>query len=377
MMKLSVFMACCIFFGILPERSNPCHAQDLDYLFESGREGYHTFRIPAIISTNKGHILAFAEGRKNSSSDTGDIDIVMKRSSDNGRTWGGLQVIWDGGVNVCGNPAPVMDKLTGMVYLLTTWNLGEDREPEIINQTSRDTRRVFVMHSADEGITWSEPREITGSVKKSDWTWYATGPCHGIQVQKGAFEGRMIIPCDHIEADTEQYFSHVIYSDDHGETWKLGGSTPQDKVNECTIAEMPGDRLMLNMRNYDRSKKSRKVSVSRDGGITWGNIYADESLVEPICQASLLRYSFAEEDKSRLIFSNPADPARRENLTLRISYDEGSSWPVSYTLFNGPAAYSDLARLPDGNVGCLYEAGQDNPYQGIVFKSLVLKEIEH
>lgn len=372
--SISIFSALC-FCGIL-SFSTFGHMQSLDYLFKSGMDGYHTFRIPAIVTTIEGDIIAFAEGRKNGSSDTGDIDLVMKKSSDNGKTWGEIKVLWDDGDNVCGNPAPVVDQVSGTIFLLSTWNLGEDHESEIIRQASRDTRRIFVMESSDAGNSWSKPKEITSSVKKENWTWYATGPCHGIQVKSEKFKDRLIIPCDHIEAQTRKYYSHIIYSDDYGKTWQLGGSTPQDQVNECAIAELPEGGLMLNMRNYDRSEKTRKVSLSKDGGLTWGDIYPDKSLVEPICQASLLRYSFTESGKSRILFSNPADKDKRENMTLKISYDEGNTWEKSIVLFSGPSAYSDLTRLPNENIGCLFEAGENNPYQGIVFQEVNLTEIE-
>jgi sialidase-1 len=182
----------------------------------------------------------------------------------------------------------VVDESTGTIYLLSTWNLGVDHESEIIDGVSKDTRRVFVMHSDDDGLSWSEALEITASVKAANWTWYATGPCHGIQLTMGSATGRLMVPCDHIEAGTKRYYSHTIYSDDHGRTWTLGGSTPRDQVNECTVAELPGGRLILNMRNYDRSQKTRKVAFSDDGGITWGDLRSDPTLIEPICQASML-----------------------------------------------------------------------------------------
>ena len=353
-----------------------CKAESLQYLFKSGTEGYPTFRIPAIVISNQGTVLAFAEGRKKGSSDTGDIDIVLKRSKDNGKTWSDLKVVWDQGENVCGNPAPVVDELSGTIYLLLTWNLGTDRESQIIDQTSEDTRRIFVTHSTDDGESWSKPEEITNSVKKKNWTWYATGPCHGIQLVKGKNMGRLVIPCDHIEAETKKYYSHTIYSDDYGKTWKLGGTTPQDQVNECAVAELSDGKLMLNMRNYDRTKKSRRVSISEDGGLSWSNIYADKTLIEPICQAGLSRYSFAGQGVSRLLFSNPANMNKRQNMTLRLSYDEGSTWAKSKVLHEGPSAYSDVIKLPNGNIACFYEAGLKHPYEGIVFREITLHELE-
>ena len=348
----------------------------LTWLFESGTSGYHTFRIPAIVTTTKGTLLAFCEGRKNSSSDTGDIDLVMKRSHDGGKTWSDLSVIWDDGLNVCGNPAPVVDRSTGTIFLLSTWNLGSDSESEIIVQNSKDTRRVFVLQSTDDGLSWSAPKEITTSVKKPNWTWYATGPCHGIQTEKGPAQGRLIIPCDHIEAVTNEYFSHIIYSDDHGKSWKLGGATPQEQVNECAIAELTDGRLMLNMRNYDRTQNTRKISISENGGLQWGNIYPDLTLIEPICQASLLTHSFADNGAGKMLFLNPANETQRVNMTLRLSVDEGKSWAKSLVLHPGPSAYSDMTVLTNGNVGCFYEAGYVSPYQGIVYQEVPVAELE-
>ncbi len=346
----------------------------LEFLFESGTNGYHTFRIPAIVTTNRGTLLAFAEGRKGGRGDSGEIDLVMRRSEDDGKTWSDLKLVRDNEDNACGNPAPVVDRTTGTIFLLTTWNLGLDHESEIIKQTSQDTRRVFIQYSGDDGKSWSKPEEITGSVKRNDWTWYATGPCHGIQLEKGKNKGRLIIPCDHIEAITEKYFSHVIYSDDHGKTWVLGGSTPQYKVNECTVAELSDGRLMLNMRNYDRAEKARKIALSRDGGLTWGNIYTDTVLIEPICQASMLTVSLPEPGKSGLIFLNPANEDERLNMTLRFSFDEGLTWAGSKVLHQGPSAYSDLTQLSNGNIACLYEAGVEHPYEGIVFEEISMDE---
>lgn len=357
------------------------HCQDIsaqknpDYLFRSGTDGYNTFRIPAIIATRKGTLLAFAEGRKNSSSDTGDIDMVMKRSEDNGKTWSKLEVLRDDGINVCGNPAPVIDKKTGNIYLLSTWNLGSDHEADIISGKSSDTRRVFVMVSEDDGRNWSQAKEITSSVKCKNWTWYATGPCHGIQVMKGKYRGRMIIPCDHMEAETEKYFSHIIFSDDHGRTWQMGGTTTQDQVNECTVAEISGGRLLLNMRNYDRTNKSRMITLSNDGGVSWNDICPDPVLVEPICQASLLTYALRGKKPGILLFSNPANEENRINMTLRVSYNDGKSWPVSKVLHAGPSAYSDLVSLRSGDIGILYEAGEESPYEGIVFEVIPKKEL--
>ncbi|HSH18925.1 MAG TPA: sialidase family protein, partial [Draconibacterium sp.] len=343
--------------------------KDFTTIFKSGTEGYSTFRIPAIVTTNSGKLLAFAEGRVNGSSDTGDIDMVMRSSEDGGKTWSPLQIIWNDNLNVCGNPAPVIDRKTGDVHLLMTWNLGEDHERDIINGKSKDSRRVFVTSSTDEGANWSEPKEITSSVKKENWTWYATGPCHGIQLKYGEKKGRLVIPCDHIEAVTKKYFSHAIFSNDNGKTWQLGGTTPQDQVNECTVAELPDGKLLLNMRNYDRTQKSRKISFSEDGGLSWSAIQPDTALVEPICQASMI---YSEEDKT-LWFLNPASEKSRINMTLKASKDFGKTWEIVKVLNSGASAYSDLTLINKNTLGCLYEGGKFSPYEGIVFTVFEIK----
>lgn len=339
-------------------------------LFVGGASGYASYRIPAVAVTNEGTVLAFCEGRKRGAGDSGDIDMLLKRSEDNGKTWGEQQVIWDDGQNVCGNPCPVVDKVTGEIFLLMTWNLGSDHEGAIIKQTSKDTRRVYITSSKDDGRTWSKPTEITKTTKLAGWTWYATGPCTGIQLTRGKNKGRLVVPCDHIEAATKKYYSHVIYSDDHGKTWKLGGSTPTDMVNECQAVELDDGKVMLNMRNYDRKKKTRAVSISEDGGMTWGAVYHDAALIEPICQASIVRYE--ENTKGTLVFSNPANMSGRSNMTVRLSYDQGKTWAVSKVIHEGPAAYSSLAVLGDKAIGLFYERGEKWPYETITFSRITM-----
>lgn len=327
-------------------------------LYVGNTEGYHTLRIPSLVMTVSGTVLAFCEGRRDGREDSGDIDLVLRRSEDGGQTWSPLQVVWNDPGNTCGNPCPVVDRDTGTVWLLMTHNLGQDRAPEMHASTAVGTRTVWVSRSADDGRSWSEPTEITESTKASSWTWYATGPGAGIQLQGG----RLLVPCDH-KLVTDDYFSHVIYSDDHGETWSIGGTVPDNHVNECEVVELEDGRLLINMRNYDRDQHTRATSISHDAGISWSPTAHDETLVDPICQGSIRRFS--EEgwsDRDCILFSNPASESARENMTIRLSYDECKTWSYSRRLNVGPSGYSCLAALPDGLIGCLYERG-DNDYR--------------
>ena len=341
-------------------------------IFKQGEDGYHTYRIPSLNVTKSGVVLAFCEGRV-SRGDSGDIDIVLKRSVDNGNTWGEQQVVWSDGENTCGNPCSVVDNDTGIVWLLMTHNLGEDHESHIINGDSKGSRTVWVTCSRDEGESWEKPLEITSEVKKGGWTWYATGPGAGIQLTTGGFKGRLVIPCDHIDKDKKCY-SHIIFSDDHGKSWQLGGSTPQDKVNECEVAELSDGRLLLNMRNYDRKIRNRAISISDDGGTSWSQVKHDEKLIEPICQGSIRKYFYG--DDYFLLFSNPASKSSRINMMVRLSKDDCMTWPYEKVLYAGPSAYSSLAVLSDRTVGCLYERGDKSPYESIAFARFSLQWLQ-
>jgi len=366
-MKIRIALICCI----------PSLLAAAPPLFKGGDDGYHTYRIPALAVTHKGTLLAFCEGRKLSWNDSGDIDIVLKRSTDRGATWSTQQVVWDDGANTCGNPCVVVDKETGGIMLLGTWNRGDDHEGGIIARKSKDTRRVFVLRSTDDGVTWSKPEQITDSVKKPDWTWYATGPGSGIRMEHGPNKGRLVIPCDHIEAETKHYYSHVIYSDDHGKSWKLGGSTPQHQVNECQVVELAGGRLMLNMRNYNRAQRNRQTAISDDGGLTWRDQSHDPALIEPVCEAAIERLRWpADGQPGVILFSNPASTSARVRMTVRASFDDGKTWPRAKLLSEGPGGYSDLAVTGDGKFACLHEGGEKNLAEGIIFTPLSLDDLQ-
>lgn len=345
-------------------------------VFIAGEGGYHSYRIPSLLATPKGALLAFCEGRVSGRGDAGDIDLVLKRSFDGGKTWGETQVLWNDGANTCGNPCPVFDYKTGNIHLLLTQNLGDDNEAQIKLNTGKGSRTVWVCHSDDDGVTWTEPQEITKQAKRPEWTWYATGPGVGIQIEYGMHAGRLVIPCDHGFHDPHgtrqdvqsEYGAHVIFSDDHGESWQIGGAIVP-KMNECQVVELtePAGALLLDMRSY-RGQACRAESTSTDGGETWSKAVDVPTLVEPVCQASLIRQSWPQGNQpGLLLFSNPADAKKRVALTIRSSADDGKSWSSGYELHAGPAAYSCLAKLSDDAVGCLYERGDRNAYEQITF----------
>lgn len=360
-------------FTIASMFSGWAYADDAVAVFRSGEGGYHTYRIPAIVATKKGTLLAFCEGRKSGGGDSGNIDLVLKRSTDGGKTWGPLQILWDDQDHTCGNPCPVLDQSTGTIWLPLTWNRGDDNESKIKAGTGKDSRRVFMSHSTDDGQNWAVPAEITAATKAEGWRWYATGPGVGIQIAEGPHKGRLVIPCDHSTSSGE-FRSHSIHSDDNGKSWKLGG-TIQPDVNECQVAELPGGKLMMNLRNYSKSEsKRRAVSFSDNGGETWSPVTFDATLVEPICQASLLfvRQTPEPSKPALLLFSNPASAKSRDHLTVRGSRDGGKTWPLTKLLYEGPAAYSNLVELADGSLACCYERGAKSPYETIVFHPFTL-----
>ena len=349
---------------MLSSQANIVRADDAKVLphttvFARGVGGYHTYRIPAIVVTKQRTLLAFCEGRKSGGGDAGNIDMLVSRSKDLGKTWSKPQVIWNDMGNTCGNPAPVVDQDTGTIWLPMTWNLGTDHERDILAARSKDARHVYITHSTDDGLSWAKPQKISATTRKRHWRWYATGPGNAIQLTRGQHKGRLLIPAnhsDHSDADKHPYKSHVIWSDDHGKTWQLGG-VHENRTNESAVVERQDGSILQAMRSY-HGKNRRAMSASQDGGATWGKVYLDDALNTPVCQASILRYSWAEDagkgNKSRILFSSPHGSGRSK-LNVWLSYDEGKTWPVRKQVYSGGSAYSNLVALPNEDVGILYE----------------------
>ena len=358
-----------LFFAALLAIFARAGAVELSEVFVAREGGYHTYRIPAIVVATNGAVLAFCEGRKNGAGDAGDIDLVLKRSLDGGKTWDAMQVIAEDGANIFGCPAPVVDRVTGEIFLLTTWGLGADTEKLVMNGTAAEQRRVYLQSSKDNGATWSEPRDISVDVKRPHWRWYSTGPVNGIQLVSGKYRGRLVIPAnhsDHSNPAKHPYRSHVIYSDDHGATWKIG-AVHDEKTNESTVVELADGTILQNMRSY-HGRNCRAIATSKDGGLSFGPLTLATNLVEPVCQASMLRAKSGE-----ILFANPAS-TKREKMTIQISKDDAKTWTVSQVLHAGPSAYSCLAQLADGTVLCLYERGETSAYEKVTLARFQLAE---
>ncbi|MFJ5217072.1 exo-alpha-sialidase [Streptomyces sp. NPDC088354] len=346
---------------------------------------YASFRIPAVVVTGTGTVLAFAEGRHESAADTGRIDLVLRRSADGGRTWDDLRVVTSNGSGTAGNPAPVVTA-EGRLVLVHVRNAGTAEERAIIRGKvpDEDGRRVWVQYSDDDGVTWSVPREITAAVKRPGWRWYATTPGHALQLRAGRHAGRIVVAGNHTcppegpdtGAEPRYNGGHCLYSDDLGETWQLGyvDDTSDDYVNpnETTAAELPDGTVYFNTRTDSRSPGNRADAVSADGGATLERRFRPQAgLVAPVVQCSVLHLGTPDV----LLFSGPGHPTARAGMTIRASHDRGVTWRTAHTVDGLPAAYSDLVRLDEDTVGLLYETGDFGPYETITFRRVPLAEL--
>jgi sialidase-1 len=331
-------------------------------LFAAGTEGYSCFRIPAIVEAADGSLLAFAEGRVTDCGDDGDIDLVLRRSTDGGQTWGPLQLVLAGNGDTRGNPSPVVDAATGRVVLIGTYNPGDD-----------DTQRhPYVLHSDDNGATWSDPVDLSDELRLPEWdSWYATGPGHAIQLQHGPHAGRIVVGGNHEGDAGALRGAHLMISDDGGLTWRLGAvESRRDntvKPQELSLLELRDGSIYAAARDqYGDEAGNRAYATSSDAGRTWDRPFTTlPEFTAPVVQGSVVRY-----DADRLLYSVPAHPVTREAMAVRSSYDEGGSWETwqeGRVIHWGPSAYSDLIRLDGDDVGLLYEAGETTPYEEIRF----------
>ncbi len=341
-------------------------------IFQNGEEAYACYRIPAIVRGGDGRLLAFAEGRKNGCSDFGNVDIVLKTSIDNGQTWSGLKVVVDNGALQAGNPAPVVD-LQDPSYpdgrLLLVYNTGNNGEYEV--RHGNGLREVWLKTSTDQGLSWSEPRNITKQTHRplmpkinsdydyaEDWRSYALTPGHAIQLKSG----RIYIAANHSAGPPKggfnEYQSHAIFSDDHGANWEISESVKIPSSNEAMAVELTDGRVMMNIRQQNGENRQRLIAISLNEGRNWNETYFDSTLIDPVCQASIINYQ-TPGGYPALLFSNPASTKYRNQMTVRMSLDDGKTWSIERTIRTGPSAYSDLVEQSDGRIGLLYEHGND------------------
>lgn len=349
-------------------------------LFQVGLvSDYINYRIPGITVTQQGSLLACCEARKSSSSDWATIDILLRRSPDGAKTWSAPVKINPDNLQVPRNQIALkQNTASSMDHTFNNPVLIADRQPGLVHLLfCAEYERCFYMRSRDDGISWSSPEEITTAFEELrpvyNWRVIATGPGHGIQLQRGACTGRLLVPI-WISTGTgagahRPSAVSTLYSDDGGATWHTGEIVVDNNPviinpSETAAVELEDGQVMLNIRSESTFYR-RVVSTSADGATHWSLPLADEALYEPICSASIQRLSFQPaHQRNRILFSNPNSQAtrdpkqawgRRENLTVRLSYDEGKTWPVSKVIDAGPGGYSDLAVSPDGTIYCVYE----------------------
>ncbi|ERJ57981.1 sialidase family protein [Sphingobacterium paucimobilis] len=362
-------------------------------VFEAGKDGYASYRIPAIVKLHDKTIIAFAEGRVDNAKDFGNVDIVYKISHDEGMTWGPLQIAADNGGDQAGNAAPVVDMQDpkykkGRLFLF--YNTGNNHEGEV--RKGNGLREAWYITSTDGAKTWSDPINITTQVHrplqpqlnkdysfKEDWRAYANTPGHAIQFDSGKYKGRLYIPANHSVGEPKpagrDYFAHAYYSDDHGKSFAIADRITFEGGNETMAAQVTDTELYMNTRNQQGNVKQRIVSYSSDGGATWDTTYYDKNLPDPVNQGSTL--SWRKGKKYILAVCNAADEKTRDNLTLRISRDKGKTWYFNHVVAKAPkgfkgsyAAYSDIVLLNKKQVGVLYEADK---YTKIVFVAVGIK----
>jgi sialidase-1 len=351
-------------------------------VFPAAPDNKPNCRIPALLQAPNGDLLVFAEKRNDGPGDIGDHDIVLKRSRDKGWTWGAEEVVFDDGGKTCADITVGLDRTTGKIWLFFL----------------RDKKQFACLTSGDSGATWQGPVSIHAQVTRPEWdhlrgkaadaeeeargrgaAWakgwfqrYGVGPGNAvIQLRSGPKAGRLLVPARHREdigGGRLRSFSHVFYSDDHGASWKLGGTAGVNS-SECQLVELANGDVMLVARNEsgeDAPDNLRHlVALSADGGETWGPLRRAEELITPRCHGSVERYTLAAgQDKNCLLFCSPASPFRqkehpygRYNLTVRLSCDEGATWTAGKTLWPHPASYSDMVVLDDMTIGLVYERG--------------------
>lgn len=340
-------------------------------VFVPGKDPYPAIRIPALASTKKGTLLAFAEGRQ--AGDHSENELILKRSIDFGVSWSDVRLLHSAKPKAVNNPQVVVLDSGRIIVMYQVNLLGEFRAEPGYGERAY---QCMIQTSDDDGEHWTPPRDITRSVKRAETvTSIASGPGNGIVLQRGEHAGRILMPMN--QGPFGDWRVYAAYSDDDGETWEMG-DVAADPVNvghsnEVQMVECEDGTILLNARSQGKgASKCRKIARSHDAGRTWTETTDEPMLIDPTCQASFCRYAWSDDGGSKLLFLNPASTTGRENGTLRVSFDEGRFWPIAKTIYPGAFAYSSMVRMQDGRIGILFE--RDN-YGAISFTAISMEEL--
>lgn len=338
-------------------------------VFKAGEtDKFPSIRIPALLCTKQGTLLAVAEGR-NKAHDQAENDYILRRSTDNGKTWSKSEVVLEQGDTCLNNPCLVQDAKSGRVFLFyQTFPKGVGQFTKNVKTGPDGPNKIGYITSDDDGKTWSKPVDVS-HLKPADATTTASGPGIGIQLTKGAKAGRLIIPFNSKDS-AANFINWVAYSDDGGKSWKRGKEVPQDKMqlNEVQVCETSTGGLYLNARKW-KGAGCRKVAWSTNGGESWSDAKDDTAMPGPDCQNSLLALPGA---KHRILVLGPTG-SKRAAGTIRLSTDDGKTWDKSRVLVPGAFAYSSMALMKDGRIGVLYEPNSNSE---VLFISVDLAWIE-
>lgn len=343
-----------------------------------GDDGVHSYRIPGLVTSQMGTLLAVYDVRRDKSGDLqGDIDVGLSRSTDGGETWEPMQIIMDMGTwgglpadqNGIGDPAILVDHETGVIYVVGLWMHGKPGVAAWVSSqpglAPEETGQLMIVSSEDDGLTWSEPKNITEPAKDPSWHLFLAGPGMGITLNNGI----LVFAAQFKDAEQIPH-STIIYSKDKGETWSTG-KPARSNTTESQVGQLSDGSLMLNMRD-DRGG-SRAVMVTRDLGETWEEHPSHRSmLIEPICMGSLIVTS--DGDQPLMLFSNPNATDGRYNITIKTSFDEGKTWPESNQILLDQEkgwGYTCLTRVDEDHIGILYESSQAN----MTFQKIALSEL--
>ena len=379
MKSICYFLFFCFSFSIIQGTE-----RKVTIIHKQGQFDCHTFRIPAMVATNKGTLLAVYDMRYKSRRDLqGHMDIGLSRSTDGGETWARPVPIMDmkkfGGLpedqNGCSDPNILVDRKTGEILVSAVWTHGKPGTHQWVGKGSEPGHSIhkssqfMMVRSKDDGLTWSKPENWTKRLKDPKWCLFAPAPGNGINLT----DGTLVMPTQGRDA-TGLPFSNFMWSKDHGKSWTLS-SPARDNTTECSVAELKDGSLMLNIRdNRNRKDKSktngRAVSVTNDMGKTWKVHSSDHgALPEPVCMASLISHDLKNGGRV-LFFSNPNSKYKREKMTVRMSLDQGKTWPKSILLDQKGGAYSSLVMVDDRTLGILYESSVAD----MVFQKIKLSE---